>query len=525
MNHRFSALLTFLAVLILVVAVLPARADDYSHVRVVRLSFVEGNVQYQRADEGWQPAVMNLPIQQGFSLQTGNGFAEVEFEDGLAIRLANNSSVEFTELALMDGRRVTRLTLPRGTALITANLSHGDELSVAASNLKLNVPRSGRFRVDVSPTESWVTLFKGNVDVASASGATPLSGHQTLHEDAANVSAPEIIRSPAPDAFDKWVSAREEVLQNAQNGANDYLTNRNYIPGFAELYGYGNWMNIRGYGLGWQPFGVGMGWMPYSTGAWSYMSLTGWNWISAEPWGWMPYHFGGWIDDPDYGWIWIPGNLGAWQPANASWVQVNNQVGWIPNAPPTSATGKQMKVQPPTRTPVVIFARQGSNGLIMPGGRAPLAQGTAIQSISVSPPAASAFVSTNRGSAQGTAGANTPAQSVPASQAHAPGAPGFSAAGPHASGPNSAPPPMQAPRSMPAAPALMRGPAFNSSRGYGGPSGASSGGATSAATMRGNAGASAPPPASTASSSAGKSSGGGSSTPAPAASTSSGGHH
>src|SRR5215469_1728770 len=71
-------------------------SQDYSHIRIVRLSFVEGEVQYQRPGSDWEDAKLNLPLEQGFRLQTGNGYAEVEFERGLAIRLANDSSIEFS---------------------------------------------------------------------------------------------------------------------------------------------------------------------------------------------------------------------------------------------------------------------------------------------------------------------------------------------------------------------------------------------------------------------------------------------
>src|SRR5579859_1310560 len=82
-----------------------ARAQDFSHIRhirIVRLSFVEGDVQYQRPGGKWEDAKLNLPIKQGFRLKTTDGYAEVEFEQGLAMRIANNSSIEFTELSLLS---------------------------------------------------------------------------------------------------------------------------------------------------------------------------------------------------------------------------------------------------------------------------------------------------------------------------------------------------------------------------------------------------------------------------------------
>src|SRR6266852_4287287 len=74
-------------------------AYDYSYARVVRLSYVQGEVQIARPDQqGWETAYVNTPIQQGFTIGTNNGRAEVEFESGATAYIAENSVVQFTEL-------------------------------------------------------------------------------------------------------------------------------------------------------------------------------------------------------------------------------------------------------------------------------------------------------------------------------------------------------------------------------------------------------------------------------------------
>jgi hypothetical protein len=100
------------------------------------------------------------------------------------------------------------------------------------------------------------------------------------------------------------------------------------------------------------------------------MGGTGWDWVSSEPWGWLPYHFGGWVNAPELGWAWVPGGLGTWRPATATWVQVNNQLGWIPtHAPPPSS-----KLVRPAAAPTVILAAGGAGGVIIAGGRVPMVQ-------------------------------------------------------------------------------------------------------------------------------------------------------
>src|ERR1700687_3096679 len=102
-----------LAALAMLLGAVPAGAADnsYSYARIVRLSLVSGDVQVVRAAEAkWEPALMNMPIQQGFTVGTNEGRAEVEFENGGALWLGENSVLQFTELALSNGGRITKVT-------------------------------------------------------------------------------------------------------------------------------------------------------------------------------------------------------------------------------------------------------------------------------------------------------------------------------------------------------------------------------------------------------------------------------
>jgi hypothetical protein len=340
-----------------------AKAQDYSHIRIVRLSFVEGEVQFQRPGGDWEDAKLNLPLQQGFRLQTGNGYAEVEFERGLAVRLANDSSLEFSELSLLNGRRVTRVNLSGGTAVITAHLSHDDDFSISASNLHLEAPHSAEFRVEASASDNWVTVLHGKINVESAAQQSTLGSGRTLHESAAEVSSFQVVPSPARDDFDKWVSKREEILSDAQSES--VLQDSQYNTGFADLDLFGSWVDIPGYGLGWLPYGLGSSWTPFVAGQWMFMGNTGWNWVSDESWGWLPYHFGSWWNAPGLGWLWVPPTRGPlyWQPATATWVRTNNQLGWIPTAAAPLKPIKSSKLNAASRV-VILASSAASSGSI-----------------------------------------------------------------------------------------------------------------------------------------------------------------
>ena len=87
----------------------PARAavieGSGSSVRIIRLSQVDGEVQMDRdIGRGYEAAYTNLPIVQQSRLKTGEGVAEVEFEDNSTLRLTPHSSVEFAELRLNSDR-------------------------------------------------------------------------------------------------------------------------------------------------------------------------------------------------------------------------------------------------------------------------------------------------------------------------------------------------------------------------------------------------------------------------------------
>src|ERR1039458_2524038 len=87
-------------------------ANPVTYPQIVRLSYVEGDVRISRGKEadkqlekesgattGWEQAVANLPIETGYSLVTGTGRAEIEFEDASVVYLADNSVLAFNELS------------------------------------------------------------------------------------------------------------------------------------------------------------------------------------------------------------------------------------------------------------------------------------------------------------------------------------------------------------------------------------------------------------------------------------------
>lgn len=337
----------------------PARAGDstgYSYARIVRLSYVNGDVQIVRTDKSnhWEPAVLNMPIQQGFALGTNNGRAEVELESGSTIWLAENSVLQFTELALSNGGRVTRMTLSEGTATFETSLASGDAFEVSTPSVKITPSNKSRFRIDMFSEGGAVSVFNGKVTASSSAGDTEVPKGETF---ALNNKATKTAmkRNPATDEWDHWVSSRETAEVNALNNTPSYA-NAPFSYGMADLSAFGAWNYFPGFGYGWQPFGMTAGWAPFMAGQWSFYPAFGWTWLSAEPWGWVPYHFGAWQYSSAFGWMWMPEGYGNWTAAPVNWASVGNHIAWTPRTASTTVAGS-------TATPVIMSTKSiGKDG-------------------------------------------------------------------------------------------------------------------------------------------------------------------
>ena len=308
-------------------------ASQVRYVRVVRLSMVDGAVSIAHAgDSAWQPALANMPIQEGDALASANGFAEVEFENGCVAYLASNTTLQFTKLSLQDGGRITQMTLTQGTASFFATPEKQDSFEVQTPDLDVSIADRGLFRMDVITGGSSVSVDAGMVSVGSRGGTNSVDKGQTLTFRSEGNIGVSVSKNSEPDAFDHWVNTQTQTIRAATADSLSYV-NSPYSYGMADLDGYGSWLTCPGIGTCWQPLGIGAGWVPYADGFWSPFDGLGMAWISYEPWGWMPYHFGSWSDSPMYGWVWAPGTISEWQPAEVAWVQSGGQVGWVPLAP------------------------------------------------------------------------------------------------------------------------------------------------------------------------------------------------
>ena len=316
-----------------------AAAQNANNPQVVRLAKVEGAVEVQRPTEpAPEAAPANLPLEQGATLTTERGTASIEWDNGGTGFVADNSVLEFTELATAPNGRTTRLTMREGAARFFANVGNADTFAVLTPDVTVTAQPGGDFRVDVYRDGTTVTVLNGRALVGSAGASWAVEKGQTLSMPSGALQ-PTIAASPPLDTFDHRADA--DYLKNMQDIAAERgylapaLTGGNTTYGMAELHNYGTWTPVPDYGYGWQPLGVGADWLPFQNGIWILSPATGQTgpfWVSGEPWGWLPYHFGRWLYSPQ-GWFWIPSTLNTFNPAPVDFVHVGNRAGWVAASP------------------------------------------------------------------------------------------------------------------------------------------------------------------------------------------------
>lgn len=304
--------------------------QSLSHVRVVRLSYLNGTVAIQRpGSTEWAQAIVNTPIQEGFGLETSDhSFAEVQFENGSTVRLGELSKLGFSQLAMdSQGNKLNRLLFEQGYATFHVIPEHGDVYTVSADGATLTPKGKSKFRTDFDQDRLRVEVFDGAVDAASSSGSARLGKDKVLEFDPQTTAAFNVQRGIEKDAWDKWTEARDTQSQLTVNDQAVGLNRPMY--GWDDLNEYGEWAYVPGFGYGWSPYEA-TGWMPYSMGLWNWYPSFGWTWIAGEPWGWLPYHYGLWNFDSSLGWFWMPGNFGAWSPGLVNWSSGPGWIGWSP---------------------------------------------------------------------------------------------------------------------------------------------------------------------------------------------------
>jgi Family of unknown function (DUF6600)/FecR protein len=331
-KEPLMTLATFLVLtLSLALAAPSAEAQDMKDFnRIVRLSYVEGHVSFQHSsDVDWTAASVNLALQTGDRIYTGeDGRAEIEFDDGSVLRLAEKTDVEI--LSLKDDFIQLRILL--GLSTLTVGSSIAFEINTPAA--AFNTLRKGVYRFDVHENgDSDGIVRKGLMEAANNSFTERLDSEELVHVSPGDQDKHVLSRYTDRDDWDEWTDRRiaDAVAYDSRKYLPDYVH-----PGVRELDRHGRWTVIDEYGPAWVPQYVAPGWTPYLDGRWCYRPNWGWTWVSYEPWGWLPYHYGRWFHSISSGWCWIPGpsfGFHFWSPGLVRFYQGPTWVSWCPLGP------------------------------------------------------------------------------------------------------------------------------------------------------------------------------------------------
>jgi hypothetical protein len=321
-----------------------APASSHSKIRIVRLSQVKGEVQLDRqTGKGFEGAMANLPVVEGERLKTGEGVAEVEFEDNSTVRVAQNSLVEFPRLELLpSGAKASSVNVVYGMVYVNLLNTKGNEFTVNAGENKIDLPPDSHIRLQLAKDQVTLAVLHGNAMVEEPSGTTTVGKDKTLTFSLAGQSQPVIAKNVTREPLDSW---DQDAVQYHKSFANaSSYGNSPYSYGINDMNYYGGFSSGCG-GSMWRPYFASASWNPYGSGAWAYYPSAGYSWVSPYPWGWTPYHYGSWAFCQGIGWGWQPG--GTWMGlANNSFVSSPGSGSPLPRPPTRRPTADESTLVP-----------------------------------------------------------------------------------------------------------------------------------------------------------------------------------
>jgi FecR protein len=295
---------------ILVAGGLPSRAraqvvNPYEP-EIVRISYLQGDVRLSRGGKNgadlntsWEIAQTNVPIQEGFTLSTGAGRAEIEFENGTVIYLADNSVLEFNRLDSTYTVPVTNVELVTGTLTLSAKPAPREIFVISTPSERLSFPIAALVRVDsfldgvtatpendkgddvieyggdaaLPPGAKITSYFNGikytaNMPVGLANSINDLAARNLSNTTHLNAGQPITYQnnkrvagnlaneSATPADWDAWVLARVTKREKEMSAALKASGLAASVPGLIDMYERGTFYPCAPEGNCWRPNGV-----------------------------------------------------------------------------------------------------------------------------------------------------------------------------------------------------------------------------------------------------------------------------
>jgi hypothetical protein len=232
--------------------------------QVVRVSYVEGDVRVSRGKDNeklthaeWERAAVDLPLESGYSLVTGSGRAEIEFEDASTAYLAENSVLVFNDLHTSNGIPQTELALLSGTMSVFAQpTAAGERFIVRTPTDRFTVLYPNRSFVRINSFLDGVTITgMGGTPIRMLGGTTPepLAGTTVSYKNGTRIVPEKPLDQAAYADFDAWATRKATVRAEAMQATMKDAGLKQPIPGLADLNGKGHFYACPPYGMCWEP--------------------------------------------------------------------------------------------------------------------------------------------------------------------------------------------------------------------------------------------------------------------------------
>ena len=371
--------------------------------QIVRVRYVEGDVRVSRGKDAekqthaeWEKAVADLPIDAGYSLVTGAGRAEVEFEDTSVAYLAENSVLVFNDLHTENRIPQTELALLSGTMSVEVHpMAAGEvfEVRTPTDQMVVRYPMQVFLRIDSYLDGMSLTPMGTTALRSSSKSKYQTDGGQTVFfRHGQKITGEKPADQTAFADFDQWVLRHAIRRNEAMLDTMKQAGLRSPVPGLEQLQGQGHFYPCPPYGTCWEPtngfagqateaekaaiarqtvsvgalaqggpnsvpnptayqnqgFGMAFDVFPCSPFGWDSMyqydpslgpmnpmltSMYGFG--MASPYEWAICHTGSWIQNPvggGGGYAWVAGTSRHRIPP-VHWVRIGHEVGYVPLHP------------------------------------------------------------------------------------------------------------------------------------------------------------------------------------------------
>ena len=235
--------------------------SNTTYAQIVRIRYVEGDVRITRGEENekpagatWEKAVADLPLETGFSLVTGAGRAEIEFEDASMLYLGENSVLTLNDLHTTAGVPYSELGLLAGTVSVNLHPYIPGELFILKTptdDLSLKYPDVTEARVSSYLDGMAVTPNAGTV--LRLPGITLVNGQTLYFRDGHLIDSAGSGDAGAFAEWDTWVADRIAQRTAAMAAVMKASGLKEPIPGLADMKGQGTFFACAPYGTCWEP--------------------------------------------------------------------------------------------------------------------------------------------------------------------------------------------------------------------------------------------------------------------------------